>query len=180
MGNSLAVSAIGLQSAGAVTSTIGSYFGTKGQQTALNGQADVAEINARLADEGAATALQAGQREEQRIDINTSNLKGTERADFGANGIDISGGGSPIRVLNSTETLGQIDANTAHLNAIRTAFGYKTQATNYTNQARTLRTSSKTISPLMAAGSTLLEGASSVAKSYYTLNKNGAFSSAEG
>lgn len=76
-------------------------------------------------------------------------------------------------MLTSTDVLGAIDANTANANAVRAAWGYRTQATNYANDALNKRAADGAISPFLSGASSLLGGAGQVASSWYRLNKPG-------
>lgn len=194
--------------------------------------AQTAELNARLAEDSAQFALLNGQRQEQKLDLAAAQLKSKQRATMAANGVDL-GSGSPLNVLTSTDVMHASDANQISSNAIRAAFGYRMQETNYQNQAtmaratgeaqstmalaggsisslmsntaggiaaRTARTQGSvsnlsaqasavglranasglrfgadSISPVMAAGTSLLSSASKVATSYYMADKQGMF-----
>ena len=167
--------AMTMQGTGAASSAIGSYFSAQSSKTSLNLQADLSDINAKVSESAAQATLLTGQREEQRSQISTANLKGAQRASMAANGIDL-GEGTANQVLTSTDAMGEVDANTIHANAIRGAFGYRTQAVNQTNQALMSRASASAISPGMSAVTSLLGSAGSVASNWYQLNKAGGFS----
>ena len=85
------------------------------------------------------------------------------------------GEGSAARVLATTDIMGQIDANTIAANATRTAWGYRTQGTNFKNEASMKRSAAGGMNPGLAAGTTLLTGANAVASNWYMLQKQGAF-----
>ena len=68
----------------------------------------------------------------------------------------------------------EIDASTLTANAVRTAWGYRIQATNYQNDALTKRATASAISPNKSAISSLLGDAGNVAESWYSLSKSGA------
>ena len=70
------------------------------------------DINAWIAEKTAQSAQMAGVAQEQRIALNTAQLKGTQVAHLAAGNVDL-GTGSAARVLTSTDVLGNIDANTA-------------------------------------------------------------------
>jgi len=163
------------QGAGAATSAAGAYYSAKGEKLALQGQADLAENNARVAELAARSAIRQGQKVEQSVRLRTANLKSSQRASMAANGIDLSSD-TAVNILTSTDVMGEIDANTVAANAARSAWGYRTEATNFQNDAMFKRTSAGTINPYMRAGTTLLTGAIDVAKSYYMLDRVGAFS----
>jgi hypothetical protein len=162
-----------LQGAGAAASTVGSYFASQSQKTALGAQADIADINARTAESTAQSALYQGQQQEIGARLKTAQLKSSQRTAMAANGIDL-GSATATNILTSTDTMGEIDANTIAANAVRSAFGYRTQATNSQNEALMKRATGSAISPISAATSTLLTGAGQVAGSWYALNKAGA------
>lgn len=170
---------IGLQGIGAILAAIGAFSSAQGQENNLRAQADVAAINAKTSEQAAQAALFAGQREEQRSDIATANLKSTQQATFAANGVDL-GEGSAARTLTSTDVLGKIDANTIAANAVRSAWGYRTQETNYNNEALTKRAGADAINPAMAGASSLLSSAGTVASNWYSLNKSGAVGNGSG
>ncbi|WP_186425096.1 virion core protein, T7 gp14 family [Cupriavidus metallidurans] len=172
----MGIGALALQGGGAAISTVGSYFSAQQQKSALGAQADIADINARTAESTAESALYQGQQQEISQRLKTAQLKSSQRTAMAANGIDL-GSGSAVNVLTSTDTMGEIDANTIAANAVRSAFGYRTQATNFQNDALMKRTTASGISPITSAASTLLTGAGQVAGSWYKLKKAGAFDS---
>jgi hypothetical protein len=169
-----ATAALSLQGAGAASSTVSSYYAADSQKQQLNAQAYMDDLNAKQAEMSAQTAILAGQREEQRARIATASVVGSQRVAQAASGVDL-GEGSAARVRASTELVGEVDANTISANAMRTAFGYRTQAVNATNDALMRRATARSISPLLNAASTALTGAGQVASSWYTLNKVGGF-----
>lgn len=157
------------QGAGAVTSAIGAYAMAQSSRA----QASISDSNARLAELGAQAALLQGQTEEMRSRLATANLKSSQRVSFAANGVDL-GEGSSARTLTATDLLGEVDANTIHANAVRAAFGYRTQALNYSNDALMRRAGP---GGLQAGATTLLGSTGQVASSWYQFNKSGAFNS---
>ncbi|MGU3629836.1 virion core protein, T7 gp14 family [Comamonas sp. C24C] len=169
-----ASAALGAQGFGAAATAVGSYYSAQSQRANLGLQATIADINAQTAESTAQQALVSGQRQEQASRLRTANLKGQQTASMAANGIDL-GQGSALRVLTDTDTLGQIDANTIKANAVRSAWGYRTQATNYQNQALQARSAASAISPGLTLATSLLGGATQVAGSWYAFNKAGAF-----
>lgn len=154
--------ALSLQGAGAINSTVGSYYAAGAQRSALELQADLAEVSAK-------STMLAGEREQQRSRLNTAQVKGAQRAAMAANGVDL-GSDTPNRVLTSTDLVGEVDAQTIAANALRTAWGYRVQGAQN-------RATAGAISPGMSALTSLMGGASQVAGSWYTLNKAGAFDS---
>lgn len=169
-----ASAALAMQGAGAASSTVSSYYSSVAQKGQLGVQAHMDDLNALQAERSAQTALLAGQREEQRSRLATAGVLGAQRVAQAASGVDL-GEGSAARVRASTELIGEVDANTIAANAMRTAFGYRTQAINSQNDALMRRATASSIKPWMNATATLLTGAGQVAGSWYSLNKVGAF-----
>jgi len=169
----LGTASLGFMVAGMASSMIGSYYGAQAQKSTLAFQASMNDINARIAEKNAQQTILAGQRQEQATRLQTASLKSDQRAAMAANGIQL-GEGTAANVIASTDVLGEIDANTVAMNALRQAWGYRTQSTNYGNEALMQRAASGAISPGMSAATSLLGSAGSVAQSWYQMNKTGA------
>lgn len=161
------------QIGGGVTSAVGSYFSAATQKATLKGQAAVADVNARIAELGAQSALLQGQQQVGALTLKAGQLKSSQRASMAANGIDL-GVGSAAEIQASTDIMKEIDANTLTANAVRSAWGYRTQAVNFENEALTKRATAGAINPFGSAAGTLLTNATHVASSWYSLNKSGA------
>lgn len=162
------------QIGGGLTSAVGSYYSSAAQQSSLQAQAAMANTNARISELGAQSALSQGQQQIASLTMRAGQLKGSQRAAQAANGIDI-GSGSAAEVRASTDIMKEIDSNTAQANAVRTAWGYRTQGVNYQNQALMDRAGASTINPFGTAATSLLGSAGKVASSWYSLNKSGAW-----
>lgn len=156
------------QIGGGVTSAIGSYFSAATQKATLKGQAAIADTNARIAELGAQQELFRGQQQVGALTLQAGQLKSRQRAAMAANGIDL-GVGSAAEIQASTDIMKEIDKNTVEANATRSAFGYRTQAMNFQNEALTKRATASAISPGMSAASSLLGSAGSVAASWYRM-----------
>lgn len=167
---SMVMAAVAMQATGAAGNTVSAYYGAKSQKSSLEFQAQLDDINARLAESSAQTILFQGQREEQRSRLQTAQMKSAQRVALAANGVDLTEG-SAAEILTSTDVLGEVDANTIRANAVRAAWGQRTQATNLQIDAMGKRTAARAISPNTAAASTLLNGATQVASSWYTGTK---------
>lgn len=160
------------QIGGGVTSAIGSYYSAATQKATLQGQAAVADVNARIAELGAQSALYQGQQQVGALTLKAGQLKSSQRTAMAANGIDL-GSGNAVEIQASTDIMKEIDANTLTANAVRSAFGYRTQAVNFENEALTKRATAGAISPFGSAAGSLLGSAATVAGSWYSLNKVG-------
>ena len=165
-----------LMAFGLATGTVGSFYSAKLQRRNLETQANLAEINARIAEGTAQSALLAGKSEVASLTLRAGKLKAAQRVSFARRGVDL-GTGSAAEVAASTEIMKEIDKNTLDANAVRAAWGYRTQATNFENEAIMKRAAARSISPVTAAATTLLEGAGAVAGKWYQMNKVGAFNS---
>jgi hypothetical protein len=104
--------------------------------------AAVAEGNARIAEANAQDALRTGQQQEQQSRLKYAGLKGQQRARLAANGLALDEG-SALRILTDTDYLSDIDADTLHANAVRSAMGYRTQAAAYLTEADSARLSAR-------------------------------------
>src|SRR3569832_892881 len=158
-GNTMSIS-------GMLTSGIGAYYSTMAQQSALQYQATVAETNARLAERIVFLLLLQGQQQANQVQLKGAQVESAQRTSLAANGIDL-GEGSAARVLSDTETLSQLDAQTTYANAVRAAWGYRTQATNQQNSALYSRSAADSMSPVASRAGSLLAGAGSVARNWY-------------
>lgn len=173
---SFAISAVALSASGAVSGAVGSYWSAKNNQITLEGQAAIADTNARIAELGAHQELIRGQHEVARVTLAAGQLKGRQRVALAANGVDL-GVGSAAEIQASTDLMKEIDKNTAHANAVRSAWGYRTQGMNYQAEATVKRGAAGGISPGLTAFGSMLGGAGQVAGSWYSMNKAGAFNS---
>lgn len=155
-----------LQIGGEASSAIGSYYSAAQQKINLKTQANLADINAKIAELGAQSALLQGQQQVGALTLNAGRLKSRQRAALAANGGDL-GVGSAAEIQASTDIMKEIEANTLTANAVRSAWGYRTQAVNFQNEALAARATAGAISPGMSAVSSLLGSAGTVASSWY-------------
>jgi hypothetical protein len=161
----MAIASLAASAAGGAMDTVGSYYSALGQKSALKFQATMAELNADAAESDARNSLLRGEREEQRLRLDTAQLKSSQRVSIASNGIDL-GSDTAAAVLTSTDVLGEIDANQTKANALREAWGHRTEAVNYRNEANMARSTAGAISPGMSAFTTLLTSAAQVAGQY--------------
>lgn len=169
----MADAAMALQIGGVASQTFGSYFGAATQKANLYGQANTADANARMAELGAQDELARGQHQIGKLSLQAGQIKSSQRAAMAANGVDL-GVGNAAEVQASGDLIKEQDIQTAQLNAIKSAWGYRAQKANYENEAFAARASAKGISPLLQAGTTLIGGASQVASNWYATKKSGA------
>ena len=141
----------------------GSFYSAKSQKSNLQHQARMAEINARIAETGAKTELARGQAEYARHTLQAGHLKSAQRTALAANGVVLNEG-SAAEMLAATDIMKEIDAQTIEENALRNAWGYRSQATDYRNQALMSQAQASGISPTGAGLQTLLGSAPMVAE----------------
>jgi hypothetical protein len=173
---SLGTFSLGAQISGALSGAFGGFFAAKAQKSALSASAALADTNARIAELGAQGSLAQGQSEVGRLTLKAGNLKSSQRASMAANGIDL-GVGNAAEVLASTDTMKEIDSNQITANAVRSAWGLRTQAVNLQNDALIKRATASSVSPMTALSSSLIGSAGKVAGSWYMMNKSGMFDS---
>jgi hypothetical protein len=136
---------------GAISGGIGSYFSALGQKNALKFQAQMDDMNALH-------AFSAGTDQASQVLQRGGQVMGEQRAGMAANGV-VTTDGSASQVLESTDTMRQIDANTTINNAMQQAAGYQADAV-------AKRANASAISPGLQGFSTLLTGASNVASQW--------------
>jgi hypothetical protein len=163
--NPAALSQFGLISGigSAVSGGIGSYYSALGQKQAL-------QFQAQVADQNALHAATAGEQRAGQVLQQGSQIEGSQRAGFAANGVDLTEG-SPAAVLASTEVMRQNDAATTMNNAMQEAFGYQTDAAMK-------RATAGAISPVMSGVTTLIDGASKVGSQWAAYSSKGSGSGA--
>lgn len=168
---------------GAVQGAIGSYYQAQSQQYQLNSQASnmrfqgaMADLNARGAEFTAEQYLEQGNRQIGKVTMRAGQVKSAQKAAMAANGIQL-GEGSAAEVVATTDLMKETDALTINANSVRAAASARAQATNYVNQsmlagvsANNLSTSANGISPGLAAGTSLLNSATSFAGGWYRTN----------
>lgn len=159
-----------LMAASTVTSAVGAYGQSSAQKNSLEYDAKVAANNAILANQQATLAIQNGQTQEGNQRLKTGQALGAQRAALAANGIDL-GEGSATDILATTQFMGERDALTIKDNALREAWGYRTQAQNYTDASNAKKATADSISPGFAAATSLLGSATNYAKYNYNKKK---------
>lgn len=199
----MGVSSVVMMGAGMASSAVGSYYSAQSSAAQMQYQAAMGQLNAAMAEADASLldmnasisntqgqmAIAQGQREEQKLRLQSGQLKGKQRTALAANGVDL-GVGSAARVLATTDYMTEVDVGEIRANAARAAFGYQIQGTNQKFAAMSARAQSTNyksgsafamataggISPMASAATSLLGGAGSVSQSWYMMNKMGAFS----
>jgi len=164
---SFAMAAVGMSAIGGVSGAVSSYYGAKSQAAQLAFEAEMGQLNARMADRAAEATLADGRRDVQRSRMQTAALKGRQRVAMAAGGIALDEG-SALNLQTATDYIGEVDANTIEANAIAQAWGHRIEATNYRNSAARSRTAAGAISPGTAAATSLVGSATQVASMWYS------------
>lgn len=170
MGMSMQGASMGLKA-------LNAYSTAKSQQSSMRFQAQLDQMNAQSSENQAQSVLSQGNFEQQNQQLKTADMLGQQRAGMAANGVAL-GVGSAANVQESTQVMGQIDTNTIAANAMRQAFGYRSQANNYSNDAIMQEAGAKQINPWMSAATSLIGSAPTVAQSWYQKNSVGGFDNA--
>ncbi len=160
---------LALMAAGSASSAIGASKSAQAQKATLAYEAAVAANNQKIAEQQAQLAEQNGAVAEQTSELRTAALKGDQRAAMAANGVDL-GVGSAAEILATTEFMGKRDALTIRDNAARQAWALREQGKGYLSEAAADTAASDAINPSLAAVTSLLGSAGSVASSYYKYN----------
>lgn len=155
-----------LMGIGLATSAYGAYQQAEGQKDLARYNTQVANNNATLAEYEALDATKRGDEDAAAIRRNADMLKGSQRASMAAKGLDLAEG-TAAELQDQTEFFALTDMATAKNNAARQAWGIRTQGLNYKNSAGMHQATANSINPLMAAGTTLLTSAGSVASKWY-------------
>lgn len=166
---------LGAQALSGGMATAAAYGQARSQRSGLRYEADMADLNAVTSERQAAAALERGQFQVNQVRRSAAQIKGTARQTYGRSNIEMNSG-TPAEVLTGVDVMSEVDAQQAEINAIREAWGYRTQAENERSAARSGRATASAISPGMAAATTLLGSATSWAGSYAAFDKAGAFS----
>lgn len=119
---------------GAMT-IMGQQQAAKAQQAAANYNAEVARNNATIAEKNVRQQQLEGARQEEAQRLKTANLLGSQKAAFGASGVDMNVG-SAVDVQASTAFYGQEDLLSIRAGVKAQEDRLHQQATDFTNQAQ--------------------------------------------
>src|SRR5258708_4342453 len=101
--------ALGIQGAGTLTSTVAAFQKSKADKAAYGFAAATAEQNAALDTMRSKDARFRGEVNAQTSELRTAQVSGKQRAGMAASGVDL-GSGSPNLILPATEFMGAPDA----------------------------------------------------------------------
>jgi hypothetical protein len=142
------------------------------QKNASDYQAQVARMNAQIAEDNARRALERSQIEQQDQDTITRAQLGTQEALQGASGLSIEGG-SQILTRKSAAMLGRRDALNIRQAGEIEAYNYKTQAVNQEAAARLAKAQGQSalVGSYFSAGGSLLSSAAKFGSSDFFKTK---------
>lgn len=176
-----ATAATGMTAAGTALSVGSSLLSGIGGMQQSNYQAQVAMNNATIARQNARAALESGSYSESVSRIKSGKLGATQQTSYAANGIDVASG-SAQDVMHSDAAMGEMDALMLRHNAMREAYGYKSQASMFDTEASMDRQAGvgKLVGGIFGAGSSLIGGASSLTNQSLNMNSSAGTSSYKG
>lgn len=157
---------IGLALAGLSTigGAIASYNQAEAQNRAARANAEILQANATNAHQEAEYHKKQGDIAYSQARDSYRKLIGTQTSGYGAAGVTLAG--SPMDVNLDTVAFGEVDARNARATYYNQAASTNAQANSYLAQSRAA--SAAQTSPWLAAGTSLLSGASGLAGSLYS------------
>lgn len=114
------------------------------QRNNLQHQADIARVNANLANFAKTSARHAGDHAIAQYSLRAGNQKAQARAALAANGVVLNEG-STQELMDSADLMRSIDIDTLKQNALNEAFGHESQMLNQLAQAGMLEANKATI-----------------------------------
>lgn len=176
----------GTQAMGARNQAVVARDQAQQEEAVLNYRGQVAENNAQIAEWQRQDAIRQGQRQEQDLRLDSSQLRSRQRVGLAAGGVSMDSD-TVIDVLTSTDYLTERDALTIQNNALRSAWGYELQSTSFKDDAAAQRygasragANAASISPSSAMTSSLLGSAGAVAPTLHRMYRDGSFSNDAG
>ena len=160
-----------LTAATAGVTAYGTYKQTQAANAAAEYQSQVAANNQLSANQYAADAEKRAKQEADDHKRRIAAVKADQRASIAAAGFDV-GQGSALDILSDTEAAGQLDILRIKDAGDREASKYRQQGANFGAESQ-LYANSKT-SPFLAAGTSLLQGASQFGNQYSQFKSVGA------
>jgi len=157
----LAVSAVG-----AGMTAVSAYNNSQAQKSSLLYQGAVAENNAKTIEYQAQDVERRGQQDLINARRENDRLKGAQRATMAARGLDLTEG-TPATLLQDTDYFGAVDQANIKNTTAKNAWATRVGAQNSASDATMLNNKAGSISPGMAATTSLMTSAGSVASSWY-------------
>lgn len=148
----------------------GAFASARAQKDLLSFQAEIGDINARIAERSAQGALRSGRERQAVVRQRGAQVKGAQRARLAANGIDL-GSDTAIELQTDADFITENDALAIERDAVAEAWGYRTQSVNQRNEALVSRAAAGAIDGGAAAFGSLLTSAGNVADRWYDFKR---------
>lgn len=158
----------GLAIGQAISSVYDAFASSKATAYALKQQAGVMKNNQAIAQMGAESAMRAGEAQVAALTYKAGLVKAAQRTRLAANGVNINSG-SAAEIQRSTDIMKEIDKQTAQMNALASAWGYRRKASAYSMQSGVAQISAGAFSKTAAASaiSSLLDKGTVAADRWY-------------
>lgn len=177
-----------MQATGLIMNAVGSYYAAKSQKEALKSQAETARFYGRMSDFNARIAMRAvqdmanaGRQQIARQSMAAGQAKSGAKASMAARGVQ-GGVGSTAEIMASMDFVRQEDTYAIDSNVARQMSQGRMQTTNLKiqgmmsrAQAFSLEKQAKSISPWMAATTSLLGGGGQMMSQYARDQKQDAY-----
>lgn len=138
----------------------------KSKASSMRFEADMANIDASMKEEEAASILEAGEQQKFQLTIRAGMKMAQQLTRQGARGIRI-GAGSAAETQASLDLVKEIDAFNIDTNAMRQAQARRMQAVNLRNQGRLGRVSARNIESMAPRSGSLLGTAGRVGSEFF-------------
>ena len=163
-----------MAAAGTIMNVISAKQNADAQSEAYQSQANIAKQNSLYNQAQAANASYNGAQAEQQIALKRQQVTGTQRADYGASGVDPNSG-SALSVQNSSIMQSLADQIQTRQNAVNEVWGYQTESVanqNLANDYKAAANNAQTVGKFNMASS-LLNGATSLSSMYGQYEQTG-------
>jgi hypothetical protein len=152
----------------------GAIFKGMSQGAMYGYQANIARMNAQIAQQNAAYEVNLGEVQAQQQGMKTKSIIGQTKAVQGASGLDLNSG-SAMEVRASEAELGAADQATIRSNAARRAYGFQVEAAQDEAQASLYDKASTNaeIGGFIDAGTSILGGGGSLSSRWLKANQIG-------
>lgn len=161
-----------MQAISGVITAFGSASVARHNNAIAQSRANIARINAQAMELQAQAVLRANETATVQKTMAAGRTKSAQRAALAANGIAVAEG-SAAELQASTDIVKKMDMNTMKENAVRNAWGYRMQSTNYEGQALMAEAGKQSVG--LTFGTSLANSAAQVGTSYLTMAAAGTF-----
>lgn len=148
------------------------YQSAKTQKAMYEIQEEMAQINQRIAERQAQSALRQSEFKIAAITLRAGQIKSSQKVSLAANGVAL-GKGTAAEVMASTDLMKEIDVNTERLNGIMSAWGYRFKGLGYQADAMEARLKASSSNPLLAASGEFGRQSARIGTQYYNYRKSG-------